>query len=212
MILFVFPAGLSWVTINFLCLTFYLTQHFFLLRLCSDTSLCQYLWPQINSFRYGSWLHPCHYSLWYPIRSFLLWQHKFLCHGLAQLAHFVLSFRVPCWTLYAPQLVYFVLFIIPFQCCVNSSICVSYSRVQQFPLPHVVITTDARPKHWAFYFQGSGLLFSFLGTWSDSMPGVHIALQELQAVALILCRMDFCLPGKVVSLYLHYSTANPAVQ
>ena len=27
----------------------------------------------------------------------------------------------------------------------------------QFPLPDVVIATDATPTHWAFYFQGSGL-------------------------------------------------------
>ena len=27
----------------------------------------------------------------------------------------------------------------------------------QFPLPDVVIATDAMPTHWAFYFQGSGL-------------------------------------------------------
>ena len=29
----------------------------------------------------------------------------------------------------------------------------------QFPLPDVVIATDATPNHWAFYFQGSGLPF-----------------------------------------------------
>ena len=27
----------------------------------------------------------------------------------------------------------------------------------QFPLPDVIIATDAMPAHWAFYFQGSGL-------------------------------------------------------
>ena len=35
----------------------------------------------------------------------------------------------------------------------------------------------------------------------------HIALQELQAVAIILCRMAFYLSGKVVALYLDNSTA-----
>ena len=33
----------------------------------------------------------------------------------------------------------------------------------QFPLPDVVIATDATPTHWAFYFQGSGLPLSVSG-------------------------------------------------
>ena len=53
-----------------------------------------------------------------------------------------------------------------------------------FPLSDVVIATDAIPTQWAFYFQGSGL-----------------PLQELQAVAIMLCRMAFCLSGKVVDLH-----------
>ena len=36
----------------------------------------------------------------------------------------------------------------------------------QFPLPDVVIATDATPTHWAFYFQGSGLPLSVNGAWS----------------------------------------------
>ena len=54
----------------------------------------------------------------------------------------------------------------------------------QFPLPDVVIATDATPTCWAFYFQGSGLPLSVSGTWSGSLSRVHIALQELQAVAV----------------------------
>ena len=55
----------------------------------------------------------------------------------------------------------------------------------QFPLPDVVIATDATPTHWAAYFQGSGLPLSFSGAWSGSMCSLsraHIALQELQAL------------------------------
>ena len=52
----------------------------------------------------------------------------------------------------------------------------------QFPLPNVVIATDAAPTHWAFYFQGSGLPLSVNGAWSGSLSRAHIALQELQAV------------------------------
>ena len=35
----------------------------------------------------------------------------------------------------------------------------------QFPLPDVVIATDATPTHWAFYFQGSGLPLSVSHAW-----------------------------------------------
>ena len=77
----------------------------------------------------------------------------------------------------------------------------------QFPLPDVVIATDATLIHWAFYFQGSGLPLSVSGTWSGSLSRAHIALQELQAVAVMLRRMAFCLSGKVVALHLDNSTA-----
>ena len=77
----------------------------------------------------------------------------------------------------------------------------------QFPLPDVVIATDATPTHWAFYFQGSGLPLSISGTWSGSLSRAHIALQELQAVAVMLRRMAFCLSGRVVALHLDNSTA-----
>ena len=77
----------------------------------------------------------------------------------------------------------------------------------QFPLPAVVIATDATPTHWAFYFQGSRLPLLVSGSWSDSLCRAHIALQELQAVAMILYSMAFCLSGKVVALHLDNSTA-----
>ena len=76
-----------------------------------------------------------------------------------------------------------------------------------FPLPDVVIATDATPTHWAFYFQGSELPLSIHGAWSGSLYRAHIALQELQAVAIMLCRMAFHLSGKVVALHLDNSTA-----
>ena len=77
----------------------------------------------------------------------------------------------------------------------------------EFPLPDVVIANDAMPTDWAFYFQGSGLPLSVSGPWSGSMCRAHIALQELQAIAMMLCRMAFCLSGEVVALYLGNSTA-----
>ena len=77
----------------------------------------------------------------------------------------------------------------------------------QFPLPDVVITTDATSTHWAFYFQGSGLPLAVSGSWPCSMCRAHIALQELQAVAMMLHRMALCLSGKVVALHLDNSMA-----
>ena len=77
----------------------------------------------------------------------------------------------------------------------------------QFPHPDVVIATDATSTHWAFYFQGTGLPLLVSGSCSGTLCRAHIALQELQAVAMNLCRMAFCLAGKVVALHLDNSTA-----
>ena len=71
----------------------------------------------------------------------------------------------------------------------------------------MVIATDATPTHWAFYSQGFGLALSVSGSWSGSLSKDHIALQELQAVTTMLCRMAFCLSGKVVALHLDNNTA-----
>ena len=77
----------------------------------------------------------------------------------------------------------------------------------QFPLPDVVIATDATPPYWAFYLKGSGLPLSVGCAWSGSLSRAHIALQKLQSVAIMLCKMAFCLSGKVVALHLNNSTA-----
>ena len=77
----------------------------------------------------------------------------------------------------------------------------------KFPLSDVVIPTDATSTHWASYFQGSGVPLSVSGSWSGSMCRAHIALQELWAIAMMLCRMAFHLSGKVVALHLDSITA-----
>ena len=103
-------------------------------------------------------------------------------------------------------LIYFVLFILPFQLWINSNL----SQLQQspvplgFPLPDVVITKDAVPNHWAFYFQGSGLPSSFSGTWTDSICGADIVLQ---AAVPMLHTVAFLLSGKMAALPLDNSTA-----
>ena len=77
----------------------------------------------------------------------------------------------------------------------------------QFPLPDMVIATDAMSTHWDFYFQGSGLPLSVSESWSGFMCMAHIALQEPQTFAMVLHRMAFCLSGRVVALHLDNSTA-----
>ena len=77
----------------------------------------------------------------------------------------------------------------------------------QFPFHDVVIITDAIPSHWAFYFQGFRLLLSYSVTFSGPMHNIDIALQEPQAVAVMLHRMAFYLSGKLVALLLDNGTA-----
>ena len=73
----------------------------------------------------------------------------------------------------------------------------------QFPSPDVIIATDVIP---VIYFQGFDLPLSVSGCWSGPMCQAHIALQELQAVVMMLCRMASHLSGKVVALHLDNST------
>ena len=70
----------------------------------------------------------------------------------------------------------------------------------------MVIAANATPTHWAFYFLGSGLPLSVCGPWSGSMCRDHIALQELWAVPMMLCRMAFHLSGKMVALHFDNNT------
>ena len=71
----------------------------------------------------------------------------------------------------------------------------------------MVITIDATPTQWAFYFQRSCLPLSVSRSWSGFLWRAHIALQEFQVVDMMFCRMAFHLPGKVVALHLDNSTA-----
>ena len=106
--------------------------------------------------------------------------------------------------------IYFLGFNFPFPPYVNWNsylICNRAPVPLHFPLPNVVIATDAMPIHWAFYFQGSCLPLLVSRSWSGSMCRAHIALQELQAVAMLLPRMAFHLSGKVVVMHLDNNTA-----
>ena len=59
----------------------------------------------------------------------------------------------------------------------------------------------------SFIFRDLDIPLLVSGSWSGSLCRAHIALQELQDVAMMLCRMAFCPSGKVVALHLDNSTA-----
>ena len=107
------------------------------------------------------------------------------------------------------QLTYFLPLTFQIQLCITSAIVslVAESRSYEFLLLDVVITTDDTICHWAFYSQGSGLALSVSSPWSGPMCRVCITLQELQPVALMLCRMAFKFSGNVATLGLENSTA-----
>ena len=50
----------------------------------------------------------------------------------------------------------------------------------QFPLPDVVIATDATSTHLAFYFQGSGLPLLVSESWSDSIVGLTLPCRSIR--------------------------------
>ena len=74
-----------------------------------------------------------------------------------------------------------------------------------FPLPEVVIATDATPNCWAF-FQGSRFPSPVVVSCLVPCTRFILLCRELQPVALILCKMAYGLSGKVVSLHLDKST------
>ena len=117
----------------------------------------------------------------------------------------VMSFRMTC-TLWLNS---FLLSTFPLQLCINWTGYLICNRTQflcnfhflmwlLLQMPCLVI--------WAFYFHNSGFPLSVSGSWSGSMCRAHIALQELQAVVMMLHRLAFQLPGRVVVLHLDNST------
>ena len=63
------------------------------------------------------------------------------------------------------------------------------------------------PHFWAFYLQSLWVPVSSCGIWSGSLHKMHIALQELQAVALMLHKMALWQSSWVVALHLDTNTA-----
>ena len=59
---------------------------------------------------------------------------------------------------------------------------------------------DVVPSQSVFYFYSFDLPQSFGGTWPVSICVAYNALQGLQAVALMLCKLTFQLSDKVVAV------------
>ena len=198
--------------INFSKLDLHLSQSFTFWGLCWDTVCMSVSLPpdklaDIQQLAL-SLLWPPHVTV-RKVMSFL-GKANFCINGHSNCSDYVVLFRVTCYVFTILPHICFLVFIFLLHLYVNWTDWLNCNKVQfplQFPLPDVVIATDATPTHWAFYFQGSGLPFSVSGTWSGSLSRAHITLQELQAVAVMLCRMAFCLSGKVVALHLDNSTA-----
>ena len=87
------------------------------------------------------------------------------------------------------------------------------SQLKQSPVPfHFLLLMwlsllMLHPIIGLFYFQGSRLPLSLSRTWLSSLDKVHIALQDLQAVVLMLYRLAFHLSGKEVALHLDNTTS-----
>ena len=118
-----------------------------------------------------------------------------------------ISFSVTCWKFTIFQLIYFIIFISPFQHGISCRDCLNCSRVQSLMISsswlsvqmlHLVIGP--------FIFK---VLFpsSCSGTWSGSICKVHISLQEFQAVELMLHKIASQVCHKVVAFHLDNSTA-----
>ena len=151
-----------------------------------------------------SWLFPCvwHY-LNRPSGHVFFGKGQYLCQQTYTTVVFVLCHSK--WQVeYLSHSSSAIFTLSSYKFCINFGGCLSSSRVLQFPLPGVVITLDAAPSLWAFYFHDWGF---FSRTWSSSVCNAHIALHGLQAVVLMLHRMVFSLSGKVVAL--HFSDSAP---
>ena len=77
----------------------------------------------------------------------------------------------------------------------------------QFPLPDVVIATDATPTHWLFYFQGSGLPLSVVVLGQVLCLGLILPCRNFRLLPSCPVGWPTHLSGKVVALHLDNSTA-----
>ena len=126
----------------------------------------------------------------------------------------VVLFRVTCWMFVTLQLTYFLPFTFQIKLCINLSNCLSCSRVQ-FPCNSLFLMQLLiwmwQPLIGPSIFRVLGYICLWMASGQDPMCRVHIAIQELQAVSLMLCTMPYQLSGKVegsclLVRYWHYKS------
>ena len=156
--------------INFSKSDLCLSQSFTFLGLCWDTvhmlvSLPPYKLPDIQQLAL-SFLHTPHVTV-HKVMSFL-GKANFCTDGHSQLQCLCRVIQSDMLSVYhSPTQLFSCVHFSPLSLCQLEWL----SNLQQspvplqFPLPDVVIATDATPTHWAFYVQGSGLPLSVSGAW-----------------------------------------------
>ena len=124
---------------------------------------------------------------------------KFSDNGHSQLQQLCHVIQSDMLTAYHFLALLFLLYNFLFQLCINLSSYLIYNRAQflcTFCFPVCLLLQMPHPVMWPFYFQGSGLIWSVRGSWSDSICKAQTALQKLQADAMMLYRMAFGYIGR----------------
>ena len=181
------------LTQHFLCLVLFWdtgnASVFAIWQTSSDTAACSFFFPDITSYcpsgnvLFGQDHHWCQLTCTpsVVVSEYLPYPSSFIC-----------SFHLSPPIHYQPQ---------------------RLSHLQQSPIPmqsflaDVIIATCATPNHWSFSLQGSGLPSSCSRIWSVSIGKVHIALQRIEPIAPMLCKMAFLVTWWVVALHLDNITA-----
>ena len=143
------------------------------------------------------------------VMSFLI-KANFCTNSHSQLCHLCHVIQSDMLRVYHSPIHLFLMFIFPFPPYINWNsylICNRVSFLCNFQFLMWLLLLMPHPLIGPFYFQRSGLPLSVTGSWLGSMCRADIALQELQAIAMMLHRMAFHLSGNVVALHLDNSTA-----
>ena len=125
--------------------------------------------------------------------------HSQLCH----LCHVIQSDMLQCLSF--SHTIIFTSSFLSFPLYINWNGWLNYNKVLFHCNFHFLIWSlllMLHPLIGPFIFRNLELPLSVSSAWSGSLSRAHTALQQLQAVAVMLSRMAFHLSGKVVALHL----------
>ena len=123
---------------------------------------------------------------------------------------YAVSLRVTCYMFIILPQNYFHMFILLCPLYINWNSWLNYNKVLFHCNFHILMWSlllMLHPLIGPFIFRDLGYLYQLVVPGQVPCLGLNIALQELQAVAVMLHRMAFHLSGKVVALHLDNSTA-----